>query len=335
VTAEINLRLGMRFDLRAPDFGADKSDLYRTCLEMVEWGDARGFDLMRMSEHHAADDGYLPSPLVLAAGIAARTTHARIRVSALLVSMHDPIRMAEDIAVLDNMSNGRVEIIAGTGYRETEFAMFGQQVADRVARLEDGIAVMRAAWTGEEFDYNGRPTRVTPRPIQTPGPPIFLAGSTSGAAKRAARIADGFVPVARSLYKVYVEECQRLGRTPGPDAAVAGPSFVHIAEDPERDWATIERHALHETNSYAEWLREGKSSGPFVPADASTIQANPGYRVLTPDQCIEFLRDEAPDLLVFHPLLAGLNPDLGWSSLELFADRVLPSINPVRGSLHP
>lgn len=320
------VRLGMRFDLRAPSFGAPRAALYDACLDMAAWADRNGFELIRMSEHHAADDGYLPSPLVLGAAIAARTERARLRISALLLALHDPVRVAEDIAVLDNISGGRVEAIVGAGYRRREFDMFGIDMADRVHRVESGIAALRALWSRDDVTVDGRVARVRPRPLQEPNPPIFLGGSTPKAARRAARIADGFVPTDPALYATYREECARLGKEPGPDGAITGPSFVHVTDDPERAWAQIEPHALHETNSYAAWLSDDGTPGPFVDSTPASIRSNPAYRVLTPEECIRHVRDAAIELLVLHPLMGGLDPGLAWSSLELFETAVLPEL---------
>ena len=104
----------MRFDARSPDFGAPPADLYAAALDMAEFAEANGFTAVVVSEHHASDDGYLPSPIVLAAAIAGRTSTIPVSVAALLVPLYDPVRLAEDIAVLDHVSRGRVSYIAGT-----------------------------------------------------------------------------------------------------------------------------------------------------------------------------------------------------------------------------
>jgi len=296
-------------------------------LEMAAWADARGFSLVRISEHHGADDGYVPSPLVLAAALAARTTTARLRISALLVPLHDPVRLAEDLAVLDNNSGGRIEVIAAAGYRRFELAMFGVDPATRAQRVTDGVAVLRRAWTGEPFTHEGRTVRVTPRPLQEPGPPVFLGGSTPAAARRAARIADGFVPTDPALYDVYRQACAERGTAPGPDPATPGPSFVHVTDDPERAWATIAPHAVHETGSYAAWLDESGTPGPFSAADLDTIRSHSAYRVVTPEGCLQLIDEGGVGLLVLHPLMGGLDPELAWSSLELFAAEVLPRLD--------
>jgi alkanesulfonate monooxygenase SsuD/methylene tetrahydromethanopterin reductase-like flavin-dependent oxidoreductase (luciferase family) len=162
-------------------------------LDMSAWADAHGVDVIRVSEHHGSEDGYCPSPLTALAAIAGRTRRVRLRTMALLLPLYDPVRMAEDVAALDLVSAGRIELVIGAGYRESEFALFGKDRSTRGRQVEEGIAVLRRAWAGEEFSYQGRPV-ITPQPYQTGGPALLLGGSSHAAARRAARIADGFVP---------------------------------------------------------------------------------------------------------------------------------------------
>ncbi|MBW1886566.1 MAG: LLM class flavin-dependent oxidoreductase, partial [Deltaproteobacteria bacterium] len=178
----------------------------------------------------------LPSPLVYAAAIAGRTSQIRIRISALILPLHDVLRVAEDVAVVDNISNGRIELVVAGGFLPSEFAMFERSLSERGRRVEEGVALLKQAWTGEPFEYEGRELRVTPRPVQRPHPPILLGGSSESAARRAARIADGFVPAVPDLYAAYVEACRDLDRSPEVPRAL-GPGFLHVADDPEAAWA--------------------------------------------------------------------------------------------------
>src|SRR3954447_12353579 len=139
----------LRFDLRAPSFGAPVADLYATALDMAERSEQHGFAAVVVSEHHASDDGYLPSPLVVPAAMAARTKQIAISVAALLVPLYDPVKHAEDIVVLDHVSRGRVSYVAGIGYRPAEYASLGRAFADRGRDIEAAIGLMRRAWTGE------------------------------------------------------------------------------------------------------------------------------------------------------------------------------------------
>src|SRR6058998_3844090 len=157
--------IGLRYDLRAPSFGpATHPELYAACLDQCAWADRLGLDFVVLSEHHGVEDGYLPAPLTLAAAIAGRTKSILINIAAVLVPLHDPVRLAEQLAVLDLASGSRVSFVAGLGYRPEEFAMAGVDRRERWALLEEAIGVMRQAWTGEPFTWRGRTVRVTPVP---------------------------------------------------------------------------------------------------------------------------------------------------------------------------
>jgi alkanesulfonate monooxygenase SsuD/methylene tetrahydromethanopterin reductase-like flavin-dependent oxidoreductase (luciferase family) len=169
--------IGMRFDLRCPSFASPShADLYEACLDQCAWADGVGADVVVLSEHHGVDDGFLPAPLTLAAAIVARTKRIRVNVAAALLPLHDPIRFAEQLVVLDLISRGRVSVVAGLGYRPEEFDMAGVRREDRAKLLEESVEVMRRAWTGEPFEWRGRTIRVTPKP-QSP-PAVFVGGST-------------------------------------------------------------------------------------------------------------------------------------------------------------
>jgi alkanesulfonate monooxygenase SsuD/methylene tetrahydromethanopterin reductase-like flavin-dependent oxidoreductase (luciferase family) len=320
--------VGIRFDLRVPPFATTThADLYAACLDQCAWADAHAFDFAVLSEHHGVDDGYLPAPVTLAAAIAGRTRRLPISIAAVLVPLHDPVRLAEELAVLDLASGSRVSLIAGLGYRQEEFDMAGVDRTRRGRLLDEYVDVMRKAWTGEPFEWQGRTIRVTPKP-RTP-PMILVGGSTAAAARRAARLRCGFFPAIGDpeLARLYQDECRRVGFDSGFVSLPRGPGFVHVSEDPERDWARIAPHALYDAQTYAAWQTPDQRSQVHVEArDAAELRKSGVYRVVTPDECVA-LAEETGQVL-FHPLMGGLPPALGWESLELFARKVLPRLRP-------
>src|SRR5688572_19220635 len=196
----------LRFDMRAKDGPASAADLYAAAIEMAVWGEANGAAATIVSEHHASPDGYLPAPLVLASALAARTTRLPIQVGALLVPLHDPVSLAEQMAVLDLISRGRVSYVVAVGYRPEEYAMFGRDFRGRGRRMEESLAAMRRAWSGEPFRYDGRPVCVTPRPATPGGPTLFMGGNSPAAVRRAARFGMGMLtqggdPALEQIYK--------------------------------------------------------------------------------------------------------------------------------------
>ncbi len=212
------LRLTMRFDFRNPAFAdTSMSERYRAALEMVEWAEHLGFSSVGVSEHHGVEDGYLPSPCIMAAAIASRTRRIQISLGAIIAPVHDPLRLAEDLAVLDNLAEGRLSVIVVNGYVPLEYEMFGYVSSDRPRRTEEIVATLRRAWSGKPFTYRGRTVQVTPPPFQLGGPKIALGGKTEAAARRVTRIADSFVPSDRSCWDAYRDELRSLGRPdPGP-----------------------------------------------------------------------------------------------------------------------
>src|SRR5687767_15160241 len=145
---------GIRFDFRSPSWaGVSMAERYSTALDMAEWADRLGGYFVGLSEHHGSDDGYLPSPLPIAGAIAGRTKNIRINLIALVGPFHDPLRLAEDLAVIDLLSHGRLDVVITGGYVHKEFDMFGVPLKERPKRMTELFTVLRQAWTGEEFEY--------------------------------------------------------------------------------------------------------------------------------------------------------------------------------------
>ncbi len=318
---------GLRFDLRNPDFaGVDLTDRYRACLDMCEWADERGALFLSLSEHHGSDDSYLPSPLAFAAAVAARTRHAAIGINALIAPFYDPVRLAEDAAVVDRISGGRLTLTIVGGYVPGEFEMYGVPMSERARRVRAAVATLRAAWTGEPFELEGRTVRVRPTPTNPTGPMIMLGGTSEAAARRAARIADGFIPSDPACWEFYRDECLALGQPdPGPGRAEQGGEVVMLAEDPERAWPEMGPYFLHETNVYAAWQAESGLAVNYRPmGDIDEVRAAGQYRILTPDDyAVEVEAGGELAFAAFHPMVGGMPPELAWRHLRLFEEAFL------------
>lgn len=151
------LRLGVAYDFRnPPQSGMSHPALYAAIMDQVAWLDGLGLDLVWFTEHHFVDDGYLPSWIPVAAAMAARTKRVRFSCDVCLLPFNHPLRLAEDLAVLDNISGGRVEIGAGMGYAPHEFRGFGLPVSRRVSLTDEGLDVLKLAFAGETFSYTGK-----------------------------------------------------------------------------------------------------------------------------------------------------------------------------------
>jgi alkanesulfonate monooxygenase SsuD/methylene tetrahydromethanopterin reductase-like flavin-dependent oxidoreductase (luciferase family) len=261
----------------------------------------------------------------MAAAVAGRTQQLRLSLSALVLPLHDPLRVAEDVAVLDQASGGRVDLVIGAGYVPQEFAMFGAALDERAATVETGVATLRAAWTGEPFEHRGTTARVLPRPAQDPLP-IILGGSSPGAARRAARIGDGFVPTGPEHWPAYRDECLALGKPDPGEAPRSGPFVLHVAEDPERARTEVGPAIVRGANQYLELAAIASGSPAFAVGSVDELVAFGMVQIVDPDAAVAICRELGDGTVVLQPRFGGIAPDAGWSSLELFATKVMPAL---------
>jgi alkanesulfonate monooxygenase SsuD/methylene tetrahydromethanopterin reductase-like flavin-dependent oxidoreductase (luciferase family) len=323
----MGLLFGLRFDFRNPSIaGTTLADRYAAALDMAEWADQLGGAVIVVSEHHGSSDGYLPSPLTMVAAMAARTTNVRFSVAALIAPFYEPLRLAEDMAVLDHLSRGRVDLVVGAGYVREEFEMFGVPMNTRVNRVVEVVTTLKAAFTGRPFEFRGRTVQVTPAPLRPGGPVVTMAGSSEAAARRAARIGDGFLPSIPEVWEFYRDEVQQLGGVdPGP--CPTGPNrTIALADDLVRGWDEVGPFFLHETNAYGAWQAQDNVGSPYRSVSGiDELRARGDYAVLTPEEYIHELNAAPFPFALFHPLCGGIPPELAWSSLRLFEREVLPA----------
>jgi alkanesulfonate monooxygenase SsuD/methylene tetrahydromethanopterin reductase-like flavin-dependent oxidoreductase (luciferase family) len=327
------MQLTVTYDLRAPDFGTRRSELYAAALDQVSWADDLGFDVVGLGEHHSADDGYNPSSLVVASAMAARTRSIKLRTSVLLAPLYDPVKLAEDAAVTQILSGGRLLLGIGAGYRPSEFETFGRRLQDRWRVMGETCEFLRLAWQGKEFEWQGRRCLVTPTP-EPFAPPIILGGSSVAAARRAARIADDwFPPMDASLWQPYRDECIALGKTDPGAYPTHGPIFLWVTRDPEKAWQQLMPHILHQLQSYSEWTIEafGRPAGPYAGnISTETVRKSAAYTVLTPEQTLQLVSTLGEHSVFYlNPLLAGIDPALSWEMLNLYEREVHPYIRTV------
>jgi alkanesulfonate monooxygenase SsuD/methylene tetrahydromethanopterin reductase-like flavin-dependent oxidoreductase (luciferase family) len=312
------------------DDPVEESRRYRAALDMAAHAEDSGFDIVNLEEHHCAENGWLPSPLTLAAMIIARTERIRVTVTALLVTLYDPVRLAEDIAILDLVSQGRFSFVAGLGYRPVEYHATGRSWEDRGRLMDETIETLLTAWKGEPFAYRGQTIRVTPRPMSQPHPFFFIGGMSAVAARRAARFGLPFHPPMRQpeLEAIYHAELKRVGKqgfvySPGDDN-----SMLVIEDDPEAAWKDLAPYFLRELREYGEWKQDGipRPSEEDVSTEAD-LREQKRFEILTPRECIERYRARASSTAVLHPLAGGIPIDRAWASFRRFTDEVLPAIS--------
>jgi alkanesulfonate monooxygenase SsuD/methylene tetrahydromethanopterin reductase-like flavin-dependent oxidoreductase (luciferase family) len=326
--------LALDFDLRHPEtLGASGPATYAAALDVIAWADEHGFERVAFGEHHQSPDGYLPCPLVFAAAAGARTNRIRIRISVLLGLLYDPLRLAEEVAVADLCSRGRLDLALGVGYVEADFDAFGKDYHRRGKDTDELIPFLRRAWTGESFDYRGTTVRVTPRPWQDPMPIYLGGGASRRSIARAAALADGFFPPAmRGPWEAYRDACMAIGKPDPGNWAPRGPIFLWVTtDDKETAWERLAPHIRHQIDSYAAWTQAGlgRPAGPYIPTnDTGTLQQDGAYQVVTPDEALELARTLGPrGELHLNPLLAGIDPEYAWKMIHTFEREVLPHLS--------
>ena len=319
------LRLNMT---NVDDPSADHSERYRAALDMAEYADEHGFTGVSCEEHHLANTSWLPSPLVMAAALAARTRTIRISINALLVPLYDPLRLAEDIAVLDNLSAGRFSFVAGMGYRPAEYHAVSRNWSRRGALMDECLTVMLKAWGDEPFSYKGELVNVTPKPRTRPHPFFFIGGMSAAAAKRAARFGLPFSPPTAmpAVEDIYHDELKRLGTKGFIYRPANGSTITLLHRDPDAAWKTYGPFIMNEAAEYSSWKRPGVPRPNETAANSvEHLRSLNSVEILTPQQLVDQILDGRREVVI-NPLVGGLPVEEGWTSLHLLADEVVPRV---------
>jgi alkanesulfonate monooxygenase SsuD/methylene tetrahydromethanopterin reductase-like flavin-dependent oxidoreductase (luciferase family) len=317
----------LRFNLTLP--GLDPAGLsrrYQAALSMVEMADKAGFAAVTIDEHHGADDGWMPAPLAFAGMMAARTERLAIALQAILLPLHDPLRVAEDLIVLDLVSGGRVVVTFGLGYRPSEYRAHRKEWARRGAIMDECLSEVLKAWQGEAIDRDGTAVFVTPRPL-SPQPPVMVGGSNRVSARRAARFGLPYAPPAKlpELETYYEQLCAENGTSPLIVSPPEHVSQIFIAEEPDQAWQQIGEHLLHEATTYASWQTPDIRSS--VHSHATTVdelRAEGIYEILSPGQCLARAAEQGPEAaFALHPLCGGMPLESAWNCMHLYLEQVL------------
>ncbi len=328
------LGFGLWYSLRNPaQWSRPYPEIYAQTLRQIAWAETIGYDDVWLTEHHFCEDGHAPSILPLAAAVAARTTRIRIGTSVLLLPLYHPVRVAEDAATIDIISNGRFELGVGVGYRPQEFKGLGLRSQDRGARMDEGLEIIRALWRGETVDYAGRHftvegAKLAPMPVQSP-PPLWIGGFAPASAQRAARIGDGYLGTGDmgELVKIYREERARLGK-PGPGRLIGGHFWLVVSRDPARTLAEIGPHVLYQIEMYNKWLGEA-GQALFPPVSSPAQLAEMGIlQILGPQQAVDAIATyaEATGIERYYTWTVppGYPEEKMNDHLQLFAEEVIP-----------
>jgi len=330
------IKFGYQLDFRnPPGSGRSFGDLYHDAFEQIDLAENLGFDSIWLTEHHFTDDGYLPSLLPMAAAIASRTKRLTIGTYVLLAPFIHPLKLAEDAAVVDVISNGRLRLGLGQGYRAEEFAGFGVPHSERLGRTLETIEILRRAWSGERFSFNGEhfhftDVRVLPKPMSRPYPELLCGAGARKAIERAARLDLGFACVGgRAQIAIYRDRLAALGKDPAR-FSVVNSRVLYIADTPEQAWREVGDGLLYQAELYGKWL----SAAAKTPTTKVLIRPDPERlkrsSILGP---VDLVRQRLNEVIDTTPLtelilvmqLPGVAPEKAYRSLQRFGSEVLPS----------
>ena len=333
------IRLGVWYDFRNPArWRVPWSQLYRETMNQAAYAEDLGFDSIWLSEHHFSEEGYLPSLAAVLGALAERTSRVGLGTAVLLAPLHHPLRLAEDLAVVDQLSGGRLDVGLAPGYKPDEFAVLGVPKAQRGARTDETIEILQLAWRGAPFSFSGRHFRfddvvVAPPPAQPGGPPIWVGGNSLAAAHRAARHGTCFMPDSGAGPELYDAYRAQLAPESGRPR-VATNRVLFAAASREQAWDICGRHFLYQFNAYRQWFAaagDDDMHGAEL-TDPAVLSAG-HYFVGTPDDILAAIQVSQHRLgyeeLVFWARPPGLPVEQSTTSLELIAKHVLPALQEV------
>ena len=326
------IKFGFFFDFRnPPQWRRPWADLYAETLEFITWTESVGFGMAAVAEHHGSEDGYVPSPLVIASAIAARTKKLRIGTALAVAPFYHPVRFAEDCAVIDIVSNGRLDVAVGVGWRQAEMAAYGRSLETRGSYTEELIRIARRLWQGETVSHQSKHFNidkaiVMPRPVQE-HLPLYVGGFYPKALERAAKYADGYQGYL-DVYPAYIEQVRAAGK----DAATAKFTMMNIAffvaNDPEKAFAEIGPHVLYTNNAYARWQTAAEHDSQFEQQDMDGLRASGTLTIMTPTQAIAYIEEALTKASIDNFLTcppAGMPFSKFAEHAELFAKKVIPA----------
>ena len=330
-----SLRIGTVYDFRNPaDSGIAMPRLYAEIVEQVAMLDRLGLDLVWFTEHHFLDDGYLPSWIPVAGAMAARTTRVRFSSDVCLLPFNHPLRLAEDLAVLDNLSDGRIEIGVGMGYAPHEFRGFGLPVSRRVSLTDEAIEVLRLSFTGERFSFHGKrytfdDVVIRPGYVQPGGPPLWIAAMSEAGAARAARFDSHLLP--QGPREAVIDPWERALRGSGRDPVNYRLGIIRsclVTDDRERDWPRIRAAERYRAEVYKSFTPGTGAGGVAGNTDAVRIPQT--WVVGNVEHCVAelttFVKQYGITDLVTWAVPPGLTPDDMNPHLERFVRDVAPKL---------
>lgn len=328
------LSFGFIYDMRNPEqWRRPWTDHYAETLDFVAWSETAGFTGAWIPEHHQAADGYIPSPAAMLGAIAARTSTLRLGTGIALAPLHHPVRFAEEMALVQILSQGRLEVQLAIGYRSRETAMFGVDFHKRGRIFDEFLEIVTRLWAGETVTFEGAHFTVRDARIMPPPPsriPLYIGGFADKALDRVVRYGDGYFGDPRSSER-YKEKLAAAGQDPASARIRIPCLFTAVAHDTVTALQELAPFFHHVNNSYGEWNHEDKAGadGPAVAAmSLDEYIASGALEIITPGQAIDkfrALRERMPLEHVMLAIPAGMGPNAFRKYAAIFAEEVIPA----------
>lgn len=345
------MRFGLFSLFSQPNLSVPQAEVYRNAFELAELAGQAGFDCLWVAEHHFSNFGLASAPLTLAAEMAHHSPNTRVGVAVLVLPFYEPLRLAEEVAVVDVLTDGRLNIGIGRGYQQYEFDRIGVPMNQARERFEEVHAVLIRAWTESEFTHHGRhfvfpSTTVLPRTVQRPHPPLWAAGASPETIEFAAEHGYNLFTVAGLAPLSAVERGRDLFQAAlvkhghAPDAVEIGAQrTIFVTDDPREADAAVE-YALYQYRLSRRYrtneIQVERGFARPTPFDDEPTAREAREQLIwgSPEECAE--RIEAHRRigvtymnLMFH--VGGLTHAQSLRSFELFAERVMPHFAEQRG----
>lgn len=321
------MKVGLYFDLRNPrQWRRPWRDLYAQTLELCQEADHLGIHSIWLSEHHMFDDGYLPQPLTYAAAVAARTNRARIGTAILAAPFRPAPHIAEEAAVVDLVSGGRLELGLGAGYRVPEFELFGADISARYTTTDGRVRELRAIWEAGEL---------TPPPAQA-RIPIWLGYLGPKGARRAGRLGEGLLATSPALVQPYLAGLAEGGHDRSL-ARMGGAVDGFVTLDPEQDWPVVREHLRHQWDSYRQYMVEGTEQPLPRPVNPDKMRARgagppTGHFVYGEPEHVaadirRYLDGSLADTIWLWGSIAGMSHDRTAEHIRVVCERLAPLLD--------
>jgi probable F420-dependent oxidoreductase len=330
----VKLSFGYLYDFRnPPQWRKPWEALYAETLDVIAETERLGFDGAWLPEHHLAEDGYLPSPLTALAAVAARTSRMRIGTGVALAPLYNPVRFATDAALVDILSNGRLDLGLAIGYRKRETAAFGVDFTKRGARFDEFLQIVTRLWAGETVDFEGKHFQIQGALLRPPAPrgriPLYIGGFAEKAMDRVARYGQGYIG-SPDVCDLYAAKLVEQGKDVNSARIRVTGLTVVVARDPEAAMAELAPHFLHVNNTYGEFFAEDQALGMagMKPQTLDEYKASGELQILTPDAAIAMFKEMQARMPIEHFMMAmppGLPAERFLSYARDFAKHVMPA----------